>query len=558
MTDSFSSDSSSMDPMDPMEQGLSDEQRALAASLASTLDRRAAQVEPSSDSYLRLRRAVDDGTTPRHAGPAGIGPSRPLAVRVLAVAAGVVALIASAAWINSRGGSQLIDSAPAAATTTTPPVAPSVTTTIAEALPVEPQLVPPAYTEVPWDSVTGPRRLDPIEAAAAFLSFIRMPYAALDMVDTDVRVFGGDDGATVIAELDVVAVEMFDPSLGTGFSVVGATSDAVAVDVPLAGSVVVDQTFLVEGAVLTGGQATTSIELFSNHDGLLLDRRTSTGDTSGPVVVDLAVDGADQGWIVMSAFGDGTAGFSAVPIEWDAGMDPAEYMVSHIAIDDPDQGLNVRALPGADEGEVLATLPPATSGIRRRGRVPSFIGAQRWLSIITDDGVEGWVNDRYLVRIDDVEEGALHDVALAFAEAVATPDNPDLMASLPWATHKPVSVGWYGGLEQLDQSVLRTAAVWDQPSAWALPDTFDATTERSLRELVAVDTAAIGIAHPPGSTIAGSAVASEVAPWSFAGLWSVSLDAGPSGRQDSTVTLYVEPTVEGPRIVGLALDFGAS
>lgn len=549
-----------------------------ARTLAASMSRQAERFEPSADSFLRLQQAVDaeGGATvttlaDRRQRSAG-------ALRLAVAAAALIALIGTAGWLALDSGGEELETGPAATSTPAAPptttVAPSTTTTTAtEAIEeVVPEVPAVEFPSAGGDDITGPRRLTPEEAASAFMTFVRMPYSSIEIDGTVAMVRSRDEdgspGNRVAVELDIAAVPMFDPALGDGYTVVAARAvgDVVTITSPRAGDTIDTSALAIEGEGL-GFERNVAFRLFSNHDGVLLAQSaTFAGDLEPePYLGSIDVMGRDSGWIVAVAdlpADNVTPLFAAIPIEWDAGEDPTVYTVSNVRVGDPDGGLNVRALPGSDEGEVRATLPPDTSGIRRRGRVPAFINGVPWWNIRTDAGVEGWVNSHYLVRAGGVPEDQLNAIGDEFATAV-TSEDPAAISALPWATHRPITVGWFGGLRDLTAEELRSADFWDATATWTIPsDGGTASLDSSLRQFVKVVESPTIVATPiDREQTYDNALVQETIDLTFHGLASVTIDdADPTvfGPEDRAVTLFVEPTAEGPRIVGMAVWVPAS
>ncbi len=119
--------------------------------------------------------------------------------------------------------------------------------------------------------------------------------------------------------------------------------------------------------------------------------------------------------------------FAAVPVRFEGVADSRTYTVFRIRPDDSDQGLNIRDLPGADEGEVLVTLPPGSAGIRRLPRMPALIGDSFWWLVETGDGIQGWAHSSFLTPDKgSITDDELVDRSRSVAAALASAESGGL------------------------------------------------------------------------------------------------------------------------------------
>ncbi len=547
--------------------------RPIDEELASALTEHASRFEPQPNSYMRLQRSIEDTQQ---------APPRRLPGRYLSAAAVLFVAVGAAAYVATNAGGQEIQTLPPAqssttevAPSTTEPPAPSASSNNdATATGVAPTTTEASETNEVADSlIAGPRRMTKQQAAEDFMALIRLPFARIEVDGDLATVFSFDpDGEPGGAVSELLLVETQLSNGQPGFAVARATSAAAAISSPLPGQKIESGTVIVTGSG-QGFEANVGVRIFSSFDGLLFDSNGAIAGNFGdvaPFETELTVTGREYGWIVAQSGGgaDGvTEPFSAVPIEWDAGLDSTTYTVSHIPPDDPDGGLNLRNLPTVDESTVLDTLPAGTTGLRRRGDVPAFVDGQVFWAVSTADGKDGWVNRRFLVREDEVAPEVLESMASGFLNEFAT-FGGQFAEFQPWTTSKPVVIGWPVDMMSLDSATVRSADFWSQEQNWTVPEeafstpTVSATFADLLGFPLSSDeantigysfiseAASIPVSSPYGSV--QPALESQLT-----GLARVHVVPTSDflGNDYPAFTLYVESGPNGPAIVGVTVDF---
>ncbi len=545
------------------------------ARLASTLRAQGDRIEPDPGSLLRLREQL---ASAQAGGEGRSGHRFGFAPQQLAIAAVILAVAIFSVAALTRTPSQEIDTANDNPTTTLPTTTTAPTTTEpieedeaplddvaseGEADGVEADSTSEALPDVASAEgfVAGPIRRTREEAAAAFMALIRLPYAGFDIKDDRALVLSldenGDPSDTVAGEL------RFETTTGESgtiyYAVAEATNAGMTIESPAPGATFTDSTITVAGEG-SGFEASVAVRLISSFDGLMLDQQpTLAGWELSPYEVSVEATGREHGWVV--AISDVpvdfvTPPFSAVPVEWDLEPDATTYTVSHIDLDDEDGGLNLRSTPSLGEGEVLETLPAGTSGIRRRGRLPAFVGGSVFWAVTTPSGGEGWVNRRFLVRDGDIDDEILLAVGNQFAQSVSSGNAVDMMW-LPWSTAKPVLVGWPLDLPSIDGASMSTEAFWDTPRTWAVPEeTFSVgeITETPLRFMSPALELTVSV-RAEGAASSSYPIVQDWINTEFAGLEAVEVSAVDvaGGDVDRSFTLFLEPGPEGPQIVGVAV-----
>ncbi len=484
-------------------------ERRLRDAMASQAER----FEPSEDSYLRLRREVHAVGDARR--PAG----RRLGPRLAAAAAAVAVVAGGGAALLDGDGTQPIDVTPAS---TVPTTTPTPTTTAVEAAPTTTSTAapePPAFETVTSEAITGPRSVSADEAVERFTGLVRLDGVSIDLQGAKAELRLGD---TWIGTVGIGAVTLYDGS-GPGFAVTELhhDDDVLRLDSFVAGATVDAPAVEVSG-VAGDDVAGIRAQVFSNHDGLLLDRRTVPVEQDGRFGTALVLSGDDSGWVLVTATDDAGDVIAAVakPLQWTAGDDDTRYTVAFIDPADPDAGLNVRSLPGTDDDTVVeGVLPAGTADVRRRGQVPVSIDGVEWWAIEGTDAsgarLEGWVAASHLVHTGAVDSAAVDELARSLSESA-----PE---AWPWAS--TAVVGRPTALTVVTDPVTRFGGQLGPLIGWI---DGDAAWEAAAPALSG-DTAA------------------DLAEWWLPGLTPLTFAADDGTR----TTLYLEATVEGPRIVGV-------
>ncbi len=479
-------------------------ERRLRDAMASQAER----FEPSEDSYLRLRREVREDR-PTGAGRSGVPRLGP---RLAAAAAAVAIVVGGGAAMLGGDDTQPLDLTPATSTpvTSAPTTLPAgdATPSTSSTLPPE----PPMFETVTSEAITGPRSVSADEAVERFIGLVRLDGVAIDLQGAKAALRLGD---TWIGTAGVGAVALYDGS-GPGFAVTELHHDdtVLQLDSFLAGATVDAPAVEVSGTA-DADVAQIRAEVFSNHDGLLLDRRTAPVEAGGRWGTALMLSGRDSGWVLVSALDDAgeIVAVVAKPLQWTADDDGTRYTVAFLDPADPDGGLNVRSLPGVDDTTIEGVLPPGTADVRRRGQVPVTIDGTEWWAIEGTDAagsrIDGWVAASHLVLTGTVADADVAEVA-----GLLTSRPPE---EWPWAS--TAVIGRPTALTIVDDPVTRFGGQLDPVSMWAV--------------------------EPP---VVSGETATELAEWWFPMLTPLTFSVPDSNER---LTLYLESTAEGIVIVGL-------
>lgn len=542
-----------------------------AQHLQQTLHSHADSVEPLSDSYLTLSNRLTS-TAGQPSGGVAHGRFRLPPARILSAAAMFVLVVGTLGTlaIRNRESGDLTAVAP---TTTIPDLLPSTTSvppTTTEPIPptttTEPE--PPPLVQVTAASeVMGPVRGTPTDAARAFLSLLGMQ-GNVDFVDTGLDVVRLERDGFVIAELEIAAVEPKLPGVGEesgepadsvpGFAVTRANSEGMTLDLPPQG-VIQDGLLSVSGNG-RGFEASIDISLQSAFDGNLLTKRFTTGGSgpeTKPFESELNLIGTEAAWVV-AASSSGAGGvlteFAAEPVVYSAGLDSMDYTVFRVSPNDPDGGLNVRDRPGTDEGNVLVTLPPGETGIRRLPRLPALVGDSVWWQVVTSSGQEGWVHSAFLAEQAGSGDAELEQAA-EFTTFFIRIGEPDTLAAIPLSRRYRVAMGWLGATDFVTATddQVRSPEFWESRREWQVPEaTFgQSTLNLSVRSLL----------NLPDDENAAEVLVNALQPYGldqavvdsyFAGTESVTV-VGPETTEGPwrNVVYFFEGTRNGPELVGI-------
>lgn len=549
MTGNFFSDDGKPTDLDPFSE------RQVGERLRSALSDHADHVEPAPNSYLTLSKRLEDAApaTPKRSGR---GSGRFLAAAaMLVVAAGTGTFVVSQARtgdVNAIGSDRTgvpAASVPAPTTTTPSTTQPTTTTTVASI------------------STTSP----PPEVAAAVVDLLDLPaagnaqLAASNLVYTlglsgNARFRG--DGSTV----DLLVPEDFDSGQGPlaqvtvsgdseqGFTAVRATSETMQIS-----EVYVDGDELVVLGQGIAFEAVVQVELIGTDGTRLAATRTVAGccEELMPFEARLPVRGVGQAFVVAhgDSVGSGViSAFSAEPISFQGLADTTTYTVFRIRPDDEDQGLNLRDLPGSDEGQILATLPPGTTGIRRLLEMSALVGDSYWWHVETADGARGWAHSSFLTP----DSSALTDEELrGWAEsAIANIEGIEYggLDELGMSRRVPVALGWLGDPQTAAGVKTLRPEFWSEAGQWAVPEATFGEAEKtiSLRSLI---TPGFESGTPPqieiGATTRYGFEQDMVASY-FAGTRAVTV-SGPDlndGLVNRSMMLFYEAGPTGPELVG--------
>ncbi len=168
------------------------------------------------------------------------------------------------------------------------------------------------------------------------------------------------------------------------------------------------------------------------------------------------------------------------------------------------------------------------------------------------------MNARYLSRTNAVSEEELRQVGQGFVDIVLDPEAQIAPQMWPAINHKDVQVGWIGDLRNVSATDLGDQSWWaDTSQEWALPaaagDPLEVNSLRAFLDLA--DGVEVYEVNADGKDRWTYGLDQAAADTNFADLASITL--GPPGVGNDTadrfVTLYVEQTLDGPVIVGIAV-----
>lgn len=361
---------------------------------------------------------------------------------------------------------------------------------------------------------------------------------------------GGSDFDREIATLDLVEVAGDDAS---GWAVAAASSTSVVIDSPAAAALT-GPSIAVSGRG-HGFEATVELEVRSAVDGSrLYEGSTSAGNLGvlEPFATSVPLAGWDRVWIIARSAGgaDGVASsFAAVPVTVTGPAEDATYLVTGVALDDVDGGLNLRSAPGADSDRI-GVLEWGRPVVRTPDAYPVVVGDDVWWPVTASDGVAGWVNARFLARAGEIPGGALTAGAQAFLFATADPAIGGRWAPISDRTGFVVAAD--GAVVSLTPGALA------EPSGWTSPVVGGA----SLVDLAAVPDAlqAEAVITPFGASSTGAGPpepeVQELANQVFAGLPGATVEYNGVDGLGHTLHLFFEQAPVGPRIVGAIIDLG--
>jgi len=551
--------------------------------LRDALHGHAERIEPAADGLERIEARLEPKQTARP----GLGP-RILVAAALLLVVGVV----GASVLRDRTDGEIaalpsstVDRSPAPIEDELPPVDDaaedssdaSASSTVTDATPSSADL-PPAP-----EGILGPRAATAREAVDRFMELIQRDGEEIivtyegSLARVARTMENGDLGEVTALELG--SVELDDGSLGA--VVTQALSPRIVIESPdpLTTSSGSDVAIVGQGE---GFEGTVNAQIYSSNDGVWLARGFAQAGNFGvvaPFSMNLAVSGPGPAWLVVqSAGGTDTRldPFSAVPVVIDAPLSGADHIVTSIAPDDPDGGLVVRSLPGAD-GDELGVLPPGQSGIRRRSTLSAFVGDGEprygetasvgvgvgeewwnvWLPQPLGNGRQwGWVNSRFLGVVGEVAEGDLLSIGDGFVAGLRGDDGA--FAALPWS-RRGIAVGLTSDVRRSTAGQLADGAFWASADTWVLPEDLGGTTEGTGREVFSPTQSVLGpetaVGVSPGTDpTAASPFGSDQALFAtqFAGAsFAQIIDPTNDGSSWVTINIFVMQGAAGPEIVGV-------
>ncbi|MGI9610080.1 MAG: hypothetical protein ACR2NL_07275 [Acidimicrobiia bacterium] len=519
----------------------------------SALSDHADRVEPAPNSYLALAKRLEETT------PSAPKPSRRATGRVFAAAAMFLVVVGGGAFaisqtrtgdVNAVGSDGPADTIvdPTPTTTTIPAEEP--TTTVASV--VTTTTPPPEVGATVVDQVDLPPADNPAEAAAEFVHLLGLPGSGRFTVQgnsVDVLPpgnFGSD-------QLSLAYIETVPNEVGVGIS--HAVSDTILIN-----EVLVDGDFIVVRGEGIAFEASVEIKLISTDGTPLAFAYTTAGCCEDLVPFEARlpmVSGSGEAFVVAHGDNAGSGvfpSFAAVPIVYTGPAEKTTYSVFRIRPDDSDRGLNVRDLPGTDEGQVLETLPPGETGIRRLPTMPALVGDSFWWEVETSNGLRGWVHSSFLTP----DSSSLTDLDLVeqanFAIWGINAAEVESLGAVPLSRRVPLALGWIGDPRSVSGPQSSDPLLWIEAGEWAVPEATYGEPEKiiSLRSLLNLpDTTETDPEIRAGAaTIYG--FEQEMVDSYFAGTRAVTVSGPEAGGEPPRSTiLFYEATPVGPQLVGV-------
>ena len=536
-------------------------EKRVADRVRSALGDHAARVEPTSNSYLTLSSRLEEegAALPKLRWRSGR--------RILAAAAMLLVVAGAGTYaLTQTGGSDFEAIGETGVGTSVVPVDPSVVTeppvtTGAEPVPTastSPPLPPVATLQV-LDQVDLPAADSVAEATAELVFLLGLPGRSQVQEDSVTGIVlppedldYGDEARDPFPELArVQTVRQADGTVASS-----ATSETMQLDeIRLDGDEIV-----VTGRAIAF-EATVEVHLVGTDGTRLASTFTMAGCCEELVPFEARlpmVSGIGEAFVVAHGDGAGSGivpAFAAIPIRYQGvSGDPTSYSVFRILPDDSDQGLNLRDLPGTDEGEVLATLPSGTSGIQRLPLMPALVGDSFWWRVRTAENLEGWMHSSFLAAealpIPDAELRELAEQTLYGIDATEF----DGLSSVRLSRRVPVALGWIGDPQKYDGPQLFETGLWIEAREWPVPEATYGEAEKltSLRSMLNLPDIVVGLFEIEVGGTRPYAIEQEMASSYFAGTQSVTV-YGPESDDEPrrSMVLFVESTSAGPEIIGV-------
>ncbi|MBT8239648.1 MAG: hypothetical protein KJN63_00300 [Acidimicrobiia bacterium] len=524
----------------------------LRAALADHADR----VEPAPNSYLTLSKRLEEAVQQHPKPPTGRNG------RILAAAAMFLVIAGAGAFaitqtrtgdVNAVGSDGPTETIPDQLRTTTTIPAEETSTTVATVVPTT--TPPPEVGAAVVDQVDLPEAENPAKAAAEFVHLLGLPGSGRFTVQANtVDVLPPGNVGSDPPPIAFIQTE----GSGNRTRVVNAISETMVIS-----DVFVENDEIVVRGEGIAFEASVEVKLISTDGTPLAFDFTSAGCCEDLVPFEARlpmVNGSGEGFVVAHGDNAGSGvlpAFAATPITFNGPPDKTTYSVFRIRPDDSDQGLNIRDLPGTDEGQVLVTLPPGHTGIRRLPTMPALVGDSFWWEVETDTGLRGWVHSSFLVPdssgptdVDLVEQArfALYGINAA---------DFDGLSAVPLSRRVPMALGWIGDPQVVTGPEISDARFWTVASEWSVPEATYGEPEKviSLRSLL----------NPPNeldvepeiqvgaATIYG--FEEEFVDSYFAGTRAVTV-IGPEtdGEPPKSMMLFYEVTPVGPQLVGVVVS----
>ncbi len=530
-------------------------ERQVGERLRSALRDHADRIEPAPNSYLTLSKRLEEAApvSPKRAGRGG---GRFLAAAaMLVVAAGTGAYLVSqvnSGDLNAVGtdGPEATVTTLSTTTTTSPTTTQQTTTTTAASTTTTSP--PPEVVAAVVDQVRLPTSPSSVDAAEELVYLLGLPGKARFRAEgSTVNLLVPEDFESGQGPLAQVVV---DGDAEEGFAAVRATSETMQIS-----EVYVDGEQLVVLGQGIAFEATVQVELIGTDGTRLAATHTTAGccEDLMPFEARLPIRGVGEAFVVAHGDSAGSgvvSAFSAEPVSFQGLADPTTYTVFRIRPDDKDQGLNLRDLPGSDEGQILDTLPPGETGIRRLPEMPALVGDSYWWHVETAEGTQGWVHSWFLTpdssKLSEADLRGRAQVALSNLDAVE-------YGGLDWlhlSRRVPLALGWIGDPRMVSGPQTLDADFWSEADRWPVPeDTFGEPEKTiSLRSLITPYIEPETEPQIDEGALTRYGFENDVVNSYFAGTRAVTVSGPSTGDsvEDRSLVLFYEAGPTGPELVG--------
>lgn len=530
-------------------------ERQVGERLRSALRDHADRVEPASNSYLTLSKRLEEAApiTPKRSGRGGGRFLAAAAMLVVAAGAGTY-LISQARTgdLNAVGtdGAEPTVTVPTPTTTTTTPSTTQqpTTTTVAPTTTTSP---PPEVVAAVVDQVRLPAAQSASGAAQDLVYLLGLPgKARYKSNGSTVDLLVPEDFESGQGPLAQVRVD----GSGEGFTAVRATSETMQIS-----EVYVDDDELVVLGQGVAFEASVQVDLIGTDGTRLASTYTTAGccEDLMPFEARLPIRGVGEAFVVAHGDSAGSgvvSAFSAEPVSFQGLADSRTYTVFRIRPDDKDQGLNLRDLPGSDEGQILATLPPGETGIRRLPDMPALVGDSYWWHVEVADGSRGWVHSWFLTP--DSSGLTADELAGAAVNAVANLNGVEY-GGLDWlglSRRVPVALGWIGDPQIVSGPRILEAQFWSDAGRWSVPEATFGEAEKtiSLRSLITPSFEPEDGPQIDNGALTRYGFENDMVESYFAGTRAVTVSGPPTGDsvEDRSMVLFYEAGPTGPELVG--------
>ncbi len=411
---------------------------------------------------------------------------------------------------------------------------------------------------------TGPVRSTELAAARAFLDLLRLQYGATEPID-DGRVVVRNlvDGQDIDGGDAPIAATLHLTRVDGGYAVFAASSEGITID-EVAGGPLPDGLLRIDGSDAGSGlpvgvrvmSALDNRVLAVGQAGAVTPSLPAESDEPTPFTAELAVVGAENAWVIVFDGGadpGATEAFAARSVSYRSVDDPAGYAVVRVRPNDPDDGLQLRSGPGSTEPS-LGVIPAGAGGVRRTGEYPVPIGTELWWSVVTDQGLTGWVNSRYLASTEPLPVDRLRALAERF-DSNGTEAAP-AAADLPLTRRADVAIGLPARPLEVPPETLLVADGWTEVRSFPLTADGADSLAASLDDLRPVD---VGLTPTIDVEAEFTSASDQAAAERYFGdLPSVVIAGSGSDGIATRTFLFAESTPDGPEVVGILIDAAQS